>query len=401
MGVTPKSRKVLSWLLTVLAATILAGTISYAADWTIETVDQSGPGRTPSLKVDRDGNVHVAYVPDIGAHPLKYAYWDHKIGRWFTMTVAGGASFCTLALDSKQMAHISYSDNGTVPGTKLRYAHWDGKTWKVEAISPPGNSVVAYYTGIALNAKDEPSFTFYDYQGPGGADFTLRLRSVFRRENFWEVHVVDRARGSGKFNALAMDSKGHPHAAYANVRYETSGLRYAYWDGEEWKNEILEGATAPHPVLSVNLTLDKNDIPHIVYTDATNRQVKYATKKNGAWQIYVVDRLVKEGFPDRYGIDLDEDGNPYLSYFDLGTGAVKVAYVRDGKWYGEVVNSSETGFTSSIQVRNGVIWLAYADDVTGSLKVAHRPIEAIKGPPVPAPPRTAQPGSVAKNNPVK
>jgi hypothetical protein len=395
MGTTSKNRKVLNHILWLVAALILSAGCVSAAEWKIETVDQTGPGRFASMQVDRDGNVHVAYIPEIPHRPLKYAYWDHLVGRWFDMTVAANASFCTLVLDSKQQANISFADNGTVKGTKLRYAHWDGTKWDIQPVSPPVDAVVAYYTSIALNSKDEPSLTYYDYQGPGGVDNTLRLRSVFRKQNAWEVYVVDPARGSGKFNSIAIDSKDRPHVAYANVRYETSGLRYARWDGEQWNREVLEGATGSHPVLSVAMILDKNDNPHIVYTDVVAHQVKHATRrKGGPWQIEVVDHIVKEGYPDRYGIAMDDQGNPYISYYDLGTGAVKLAFRRNGKWYGEVVSNTETGYTSSLQIHDGTIWLAYADDIGGSLKVAHRPL--VEAPPVPVPPPALR-RSVAKS----
>src|SRR6266478_2910373 len=45
-----------------------------ADKWQVETVDTSGPGNFTSLKVDKNGNVHVTYVIDDGnVYPLKYA----------------------------------------------------------------------------------------------------------------------------------------------------------------------------------------------------------------------------------------------------------------------------------------------------------------------------------------
>jgi hypothetical protein len=347
------------------------------AEWKIETVDQSGSGRFASMQIDTAGNVHVAYVAEEDRHPLKYAYWDHTISKWFTMTIAQYASFCTLALDSKQRPHISYADHGTGKGAKLRYIYWNGGAeWKNQPVSPPGDAVVGYYTSIALDAKDNPSFSFYDYEGPAGIGFVLRLRNVVWAENHWEVNTIDPDMGSGKFNSIAVDSLGHPHVAYANVKAESGSLRYASWDGNTWKTEILEGATKAVGIFSVALILDKSDNPHIAYTDVTSRIVKYATRRNGVWRLEAVDSITREAYPDRNGIALDDHGNVYISYYDAVKGTLKVATRKNGKWYGELVDSNYAGFTSSLQVHNGVLWAAYSDDTNGALKVAHKQLDA-------------------------
>lgn len=376
MKLASKSRKAFVNALTLSAALWAAMGVSAGAQWRVETVDQSGSGRFTSMKVDKNGNVHVVYIPESDTHPLKYAYWDHKLDRWFTMSVANYASYCTLALDSNQRPHVSYATHGTGKGAKLHYVVWKGgAVWEDKPISPAGDAVVGYYTSIALDEQDNPSFSYYDYEGPGGSGFMLRLRSVFWNGKFWEVRMVDRQPGSGKFNSIAIDSKGRPHIAYANVKAEFSGLRYASWDGDAWQTEKLEGIRGPQPMFSVALVLDKNDNPHIVYSDVDNRTVKYATRRNGQWSLQTVDSVGNVGYPDRDGIALDEKGNVYLSYFDSGEGVLKVATNRNGKWYVETLARDFAGFTSSIAVHDGMLWVAFADDAQGAFKVARRPLE--------------------------
>jgi hypothetical protein len=358
---------------------VFAG-MTVAAEWKIETVDPSGSGHFTSMKIDVDGNVHVAYIPESEGNPLKYAFWDHRLEKWFTMTVSKAASFCALTLDSKQRPHISYTERGMAKGAKLRYVAWDGASWHDQAVSPANDSIVGYYSSIGLDAADNPTFSYYDYVGPGGADNTLRLRSVSRVDSHWEVRLVDRTRGSGKFNSLAVDSKGRPRIAYANVSWETSGLRYAEWNGSEWSYEVIEGISEPCPIYSVALVLDKNDNPHIAYTDVRRRLVKYATRRNGKWQTEAVDSISAEAYPDRNGIAVDNDGNPYLGYYDGGAGTLKVAYRKSGKWYGEVLDQNAAGFTSSLQISGGMLWVSYADDGIGALKVARRPLVEIPVP---------------------
>jgi hypothetical protein len=348
-----------------------------AAEWTIESVDTSGAGYYSSLKADREGNLHAAYVGEVWNHPLKYAFWDHMIKRWFTMQVATGASFSTLVLDSKGHPHISFADWGSGLGDKLRHAAWDG-SWKVEAIDVHPGAAISYYTSMAFDQMDHPIFTYYDYADPAN-NFILQLGSVFWEEKFWGVAKVDRTRGSGKFNSVAVDSSGRPHVAYANVSAETESLRYATWNGKRWDTEIIEGKSGPVPVYSVSMVLDNKGIPHIVYTQLGPKLIKYATRVNGKWQIEAVDSYAAaadgDGFWDRDGIAIDPEGNPYVSYFDKGLGVLKVARRLQGRWKVEVVDGNMSGMMSSVAIADGAVWVSYAAIGEQAFKVAHRPLE--------------------------
>ncbi len=146
--------------------------------WQIDAVDTDGPGKFSSMKVDTAGNVHVAYViDDDNRFPLKYAIWTASAKRWFTMTIAQSVGACSLTLDSKQHPHISYTDYGSMSGSKLRYAHWDGQMWRFEALRL-NSDTIAYYNSIALDLKDNPTLSFYEYRGALDTDFRIRLRTV-------------------------------------------------------------------------------------------------------------------------------------------------------------------------------------------------------------------------------
>lgn len=360
----------------VMSATIMAWP-TQAAQWTIETVDTTGAGYFTSLKADSAGNLHAAYIPETFGHPLKYAFWDRVVKRWFTMQVAKGASFSTLVLDSKEHPRISYADAGTGLGCKLEYASWNG-SWKVDPIDVHPGGVVAYYTSIALDKNDNPFLTYYHYAEPNNEP-VVHLGNVFWTGTYWAWMYVDRGHGSGKFNSIAIDSNGWPQIAYANVTAETQSLRYATWNGKVWNREIIEGAGRALPIYSVSMVLDKKDVPHIVYTDLAHRWIKYATRRNRKWETEVVDSYVAaaegQGYWDRDGIVLDAQGNPYVSYFDKGLGQLRVAHRVDGRWEREIVDGNMSGLTSSLAIADGMLWVSYAGLFEQSFKVAHRPLE--------------------------
>jgi hypothetical protein len=364
-----------------------------ATAWAIELIDGSGLGKFSSMKIDRDGNVHVAYIVEDGQLTLKYGFWDHKLKRWFTMPVAKAASFCALTLDSKQRPHISWADDGTVSGTKLRYAYWDGSDWKKQAIQL-NSDVIGYYTGIALDPQDRPSISFYEYRGPRGSNISVRMRVVSWTGERWQVSTADGENQSGKFNALAADSQGRIHLAYGNVGGLTAGMRYGLLDGKSWKIEILEGLRenrGEYVGQAASITVDKAGDAHVSYMNATTGVVKYAERKNGKWQIQVVDRVSRVAYPDRNGITLDEEERPFISYYDFGAGSVKIAYRDGNRWMGETIDSGGCGFTSSIQVHEGAVWVSYADDVNHGLKVAHGEIKIAGSEAQPASREAAQP----------
>ena len=350
--------------------------------WQIDAVDTDGPGKYSSMKVDTVGNVHVVYVVDDGnRYPLKYAIWTASAKRWFKMTIAQSVGACALTLDSKQRPHISYTDYGSMSGSKLRYAHWDGQMWRTEALRL-NSDTIAYYNSIALDLTDNPTLSFYEYRGALDTDFRIRLRTVMWDGQGWNVRTVDSEQGSGKFNAMVADSKGHLHIAYANVSAGTAGIRYAYWDNTSWHTQILEGMQENNGNAvgySAAIALDKDDNPHITYVDETTPRVKYAVRKNGRWQIQMVDTVAHVGYPDHNSIAVDDEGHPYISYYDAGRGILKVAHLEGQRWLAETLDGNWSGFTSSIQIAGGMIWVSYADEGQGAFKVAHRPLRAPAG----------------------
>jgi hypothetical protein len=346
-----------------------------AEDWQIEVVDASGPGLNSSLKIDKDGNAHLCYVIAHGG-ALKYAFWQRNLNRWFTMVVDTSAGGCDLALDSKQLPHIAYEDFGTASGSRLRYAYWDGSTWNKKPI-PLNSDVISGYMSIALNPKDEPSISFYEYRGPKGTDIKIRLRNVMWNGKYWEVRTVDADEGSGKINSMVSDSQGHFYLAYAQVSIGES--RYAFWNGKSWELEKVESHEQAHLQyvgFSCAIALDKQGTPQMTYMNGSSSLVKYAIRENGRWNLQVIDRITAMPVElDRSSIAIDDQGTPYIAYHDAGMGTLKLARKEGAQWRVETVDGNGAGFTSSMSIDRGVLWISYADEGTGALKVARQKLK--------------------------
>jgi hypothetical protein len=354
--------------------------------WEIEVVDQFGPPSFTSLRVDNDGNVHVAYIAQTDEHALRYGFWDHAIKRWFMMTVAKGANYCSLTLDSKQRPHISWADYGTFIGAKLRYGHWDGKSWQLTAL-PLNSEVVDFYTSIALDKNDHPTLSYYEYRGPKGTDIAVRMRVVQWNGTYWEAKTIDGENQSGKYNALFSDALGRVHLAYANVGAQTAGIRYAVRNEGQWTVESIEDIRVAKTYMGGGacLTVDKQGNPHIVYANNSEQSIRYAYRKGKDWVLEKVGNAAKPVYADRYAIALAEDGRPFVGYYDGATGDFAVAWRRRSAWVSEVIDAGGAGFTSSMSIHQGQLWVSYADETRGVLKVAHRSLSAMDLEPTPQP----------------
>jgi hypothetical protein len=361
-----------------LALTILAATLRLAAaatptasapEWRTELIDPGGGGKFSTLLIDNNGNAHVSYANE-SMHELKYGFWDHKLRKWFTMVVDNRSmGFASMALDSQQRPHISYLNYGA---PVIKYAHWDG-TWKVEELATRA-TLIEYYTSIILDKNDRPMISFYEILRPGSQDYVLHLRTIRRGQDAWDVNLVDATPGSGKFNFLGISPAGDVSIAYADVKDEYASLRFARWNGSSWKPEILQGDEGRNHVHSVAYAVGKDGAPHISFTDVDKGAVRYATTRHGRWEMETVGQIGREAFPDRNGITLDENGEPYMTWVDTWINALKFARRVDGKWVTEIIDGVVSGFTSSIQVRNGEIVITYYDAASNTLKSARRSV---------------------------
>jgi len=143
------------------------GALKYASfngsGWQVETVDDTSPdtGRETSLALDSKGNPHISYC-DFTNRALKYATFD---GSWAIETVESsewGAEDTSIALDTSGNPHISYIGIISVnPSTSygLRYASFDGSTWKIETVD--SSDVKSSSTSLVLDADGRPHISYY------------------------------------------------------------------------------------------------------------------------------------------------------------------------------------------------------------------------------------------------
>lgn len=256
------------------------------------------------------------------------AVWDFTTeSDWFLETVDDGTEILgttSLALDSNGLPHISYTDNSS---GELMYAHWDGASWQLEAVT----GAAGRNSSLVVDAADRPHISFHDTTNND-------LMYASWNGSAWEIETVDSLWHVGQSNVLQLDSFDYPHIIYTDI---TNGdLKYAYWDGAAWNTELADsGADAD----GISLALDSNDLPHVTYHDYENDFLVYTYYDGSDWRIELVDYSSNTGFYT--SLDLDAADRPHVTYSDDSYDVIRYAY-KDGGWQIETVASAGVTYTN-------------------------------------------------------
>jgi hypothetical protein len=341
--------------------------------WRTESVDEAG--KFTSIAADNDGNIHLSYTDD---QDIKYAFRPAgNKSKWFVMLIDPGNSYTNLALDSQGHPHICYT------GRVLRYAHWDGSTWKKQTIATD-NAPIGYSCALAISPDGTPHVSWYREKN---ADNTLYTHIKFAelQNNTWIVRTLDFNMQTGKWESMTLDPRGNPVLSFD--AYVKGLLRYAHKDGDEWKIETVDFRGRTNEVYDVGMgnsvVVSKNGTPYISYVDGENVKLAYPSGDN--WKVETIDSYHPLGswVGYRTSLVLDSHEHPHIAY-DAG-GVLKHAYWDGQKWHIEVL--ARGGFQGykycslTVDGRDS-LYISYTDPDDGSLKVAIGELKEEEGVPL-------------------
>src|SRR6185437_4501653 len=277
----------LALLLAAAACLLFSQAARAQSQWKIDVVD-SGSGRNvgkfTSLSVDGDDNLHVGYY-DETRQALRYGFRSAGGGRWYTMEVDASGGYESLAVDKEGHPHFVYAGPNE---SGLRYATWDGKKWDKQTLD---NERIDFFNFIRIGPDDKPRISYYQRLHRDGS-FALHLKYAYWDGKAWYTETVDPQSATGKFNSLALDSKGKPHIAYSDV--DLGDLRYTTWTGSEWRFSIPESHQQAEGWVGIgsSIEVERAGIPHIAYVDVGHHYIKYATwHPEAGWKSQVVDTI--------------------------------------------------------------------------------------------------------------
>ena len=111
---------------------VLKYTTNKSGAWVTEIVDYPLECSDTSLALDANGHAHIS-----NAHYTGLRYSTNKSGSWINETVDDGYNegvYCSLAVDAKGRAHISYMVEGSGSNYPLKYATNKSGIWETEIV---------------------------------------------------------------------------------------------------------------------------------------------------------------------------------------------------------------------------------------------------------------------------
>lgn len=331
------------------------------------TTDKVARGSTSSIALDADQNLHLTYL----TREAKVYYTLRPAGasKWFPpkmvvdSTHANTNVYPRVAVDRQGLPHLCVSFG------VLLYITLTKSQWVTQHIDP-GSGIISYHCSIAVGPDGTPHVGWYHETLASGAQYS-HFRHADLEDGAWMVRSVDGGI-AGKWNSMAIDSKGFPHASYSQFA-RGGDLDYAEWDGTNWRLTTVDSSenVSSYRGFDNSLALSPDGSAHISYFDA--RTLKYAHQNHGKWVIEKVD-AVAPGY-DHYGgsttLLLDSNGNPHIIYGDFG--AIKHAFWDDKKWQIETIVSGAVQQYDNVDAAIGAkdtLYVSYPDPDDGFVKIA-------------------------------
>lgn len=260
-----------------------------AQQWTIDTI---GFGSKPSIVVDGEDRPHIAFMLE---------------------KTSGGF-----------IKHAVLQDTG-FQETLIDEAYYYGPL----AIAIDGNG----YPAIAVHHHDTENEYVYRWDG-----------------TLWEALEVSSDGHDGWDNSIAFDSDNNIHTSSIDPFQFGSeeGIEYAFYDGNRWTKESINGGPANYE-FSTCIQVDSKNIPHIVFYDNIGDNLIYANKTTGEWRNFIAAN--KGGM--FASLILDEKDLPHITYYEQVSeeqGQIHYVKLEEDEWKSEVVDelfNAPIAFTGS------------------------------------------------------
>ena len=135
-----------------------------------------------------------------------------------------------------------------------------------------------------------------------------------RRDGDWSTTRIRSDGHDGWDDAIAFGPDGSLHVVSVEPEQfgSDAGIEYASFSGGDWS--VQEIGSGPQPYeWGTDIAVGADGTVHIVYFDASGRDLVYATNAGGAW---TGDHIYSEGDAGRFAqIALDRAGLPHVAFF--------------------------------------------------------------------------------------
>jgi uncharacterized repeat protein (TIGR01451 family) len=300
----------------------------------------------PFLRIDSNNLPHVSMTRDYssdGGFEVIYArltalgtsnWVSHNGGLWqgggghalvnVSQTANRASDESSLALDSNNRPHISWTETGTFgAGQEIAYVrsngtNWlnaQGNIWPNNSPNVSGNSSISQRSSIEVDTNNRPHIAWSDnntgnfeinyvrWDGVNWLDITGGIYGTSAN--------ITSTSGRSDYPSLELDSTDNPHIAWHddtwNANYQTC---YIYRNGANWSVVTTATYTGSNAIVSANsgdslkpwLILDAADMPHVSWEDFT-----YGSPQN--WEIMYVRLFLNFTGTFTFTKEVDTDGD--------------------------------------------------------------------------------------------
>ena len=252
--------------------------------WT-ETVLDNGTdtGQHPSVAIDRQGALHIAYIDD---HNDKLRYATNASGSWVFLTLGvssydndGGRGTAIVVHPITDAVHIvtTIYENSS---RDLQYHTNEGGSWVNETITNTSKDE-GHDPSMVMDGDGNLYVAHYCDNGCSDLRMSSRINGVWQNETV--AGVANMHGMSGNYNIgttpeMAIDSQGTLHIVSQRLNSKNIYL-HSGTPGNWYENRNLTGTGAHWPAVAV----DSNDAVHITYHVGTNKDMMYLTNASGSW----------------------------------------------------------------------------------------------------------------------
>ena len=208
---------------------------------------------SPSMVMDPQGGIHVAFVHGRFNGPLYYGHrplggsWSSEMASPYSATESTG-----IAVDSTGGVHIVFQ---TSPPDAIQYAHKPaGSDWSSEIIKTPVTIGAYQIEAITLDAMDRPHIGIEYF------DTLVERGHAHRETSGW---VIDVAEGSGGTPWSGPRISVFGSTIKMAYPVSTGPARYAVENAGSWS--IID---LPSSAEALSLALDPSGVPHLVFDRA-------------------------------------------------------------------------------------------------------------------------------------